>query len=117
MRALGSLDTTGEITFDRKAYDLVECESCELVYLSPTPSGNDLDRIYLASSQFTDDLYTDPQRVAAILEYMTSCLTRMLASAGKTHAWRIATLEIGAGLAWMARAAKSLNASSATTAQ
>jgi SAM-dependent methyltransferase len=114
---MGSLETTGEIAFDRKAYDLVECESCELVYLSPTPPGEDLDRIYLASSQFTDDLYTDPQRVAAILEYMTSCLTRMLASAGKTRASRIATLEIGAGLAWMARAAKSLNPSSATTSQ
>jgi SAM-dependent methyltransferase len=117
LRAMGSLATTGEIVFDRKAYDLVECGRCDLVYLSPMPSGDDLDRIYLGSSQFTDDLYTDPQRVAAILEYMTSCLTRMLARAGKTSRSRIATLEVGAGLAWMARAAKSLNTASATTAQ
>lgn len=117
LRIVGTLATTGQIAFERRQYELVECGKCDLVYLSPQPSTADLDRIYLASTQFTDGLYTDPQRVTAILEYMTSCLTRIRQKSTTARNAPVSTLEIGAGLAWMARAAKSLDPASATTAQ
>jgi hypothetical protein len=117
IRAIGTLPTTGELAFERDRYDLVECRTCHLVFISPLPSERDLHRIYVESSQFTDDVYTDPKRVEAILGYMNSCLTRILSRAGRERGARIATLEVGGGLAWLARAAKALNPASATTAQ
>ena len=117
IRAIGTLSTTGEIDFERERYDLVECRTCRLVFISPLPSERDLRRIYVESNQFTDDLYTDPRRVEAILDYMNSCLTRILAHTRRPRDARIATLEVGGGLAWLARAAKALNPRSATTAQ
>ena len=117
IRSIGTLETTGELAFERDRYDLVECRRCRLVFISPLPSGRDLHRIYVESMQFTDELYTDPRRVEAILDYMNSCLTRILAHGGRARDARIATLEVGGGLAWLARAAKALNAHSATTAQ
>jgi SAM-dependent methyltransferase len=117
LRSIGMLTTTGQIEFERRQYELVECAKCGLVYISPLPSTSDLDRIYLASTQFNDGLYTHPQRVTAILDYMSSCLKRIVARSATAHAAPIATLEIGAGLAWMARAAKLLNSSNRTTAQ
>lgn len=117
LRFIGHLDATAAIAFERNRYDLVECRACELIYISPEPSAADLNALYVGSNQFTDALYTDAKRVEAILEYMTSCLTRILARAGIDRREPIATLEIGAGLAWMARAAKALNPASATTAE
>jgi SAM-dependent methyltransferase len=117
IRAIGTLPTTGELAFERERYDLVECRTCRLVFISPLPSERDLHRIYVESSQFTDDLYTDPRRVEAILDYMNSCLTRILAHTQRERDTPIATLEIGGGLAWLARAAKALNPQSRTTAQ
>ena len=117
LRVIGTLATTGSIVFERDRYELVECRGCDLVFLSPQPSDEDLRRIYLQSSQFDDALYVDEARVHAILEYMTSCLMRILARARRPANARLSILEVGAGLAWMGRAAKALNAQSATTAQ
>ncbi|MGE5171425.1 MAG: class I SAM-dependent methyltransferase [Rudaea sp.] len=117
IRAIGTLPTTGELAFERDRYDLVECRTCHLVFISPLPPERDLHRLYVESNQFTDAVYTDPRRVEAILEYMNSCLTRILAHLGRERDAAIATLEIGGGLAWLARAAKASNPRSATTAQ
>lgn len=117
LRVIGTIPTTGSIVFERDRYELVECGGCQLIFLSPQPSDEDLRRIYLQSSQFDDALYVDRARVDAILEYMTSCLTRILARSRRSADARVSVLEVGAGLAWMGRAAKALNPQSATTAQ
>ena len=103
IRPIGRLEVTAQIVFERKHYDLVECPSCELIFISPQPSQADLRRIYVQSTQFTDGVYTDPARVDAILEYATSCLTRIMARLGRQRNDPVCTLEIGAGLAWLAR--------------
>jgi methyltransferase family protein len=117
IRRLGELETTGQIRYQRDRYDLVQCTMCELIFISPLPSEVDLRSIYVDSIQFSDDLYTEPERVRAILEYMTDCLTRLLVRMGRPRNDPISVLEVGAGLAWMGRAAKALNESSATTGQ
>jgi SAM-dependent methyltransferase len=73
--------------------------------------------MYVDSAQFGDDLYTDDARVNAISEYMSSCLQRVLSYQGRAANATIRVLEIGAGLAWMSRAAKSLQPQSRTIAQ
>ena len=73
--------------------------------------------MYVDSIQFGDAVYTDPERVRAIIEYMTDCLTRMSGRARRKARDPLAILEIGAGLAWMCRTAKRLNPMSNTVAQ
>ena len=87
------------------------------MYTDPLPSGRDLQAMYLDHEQFTSDHYTSQERVDAILDYMTTSLERVRGRqrvAGTTAA-RI--LEVGAGRAWMCRAAKGLNPASKTVAQ
>jgi len=114
---IGSLKTTVPVELERSRYDLVTCGACELVYLSPEPSARDLRAMYVDNVQFGDAVYTDPERVRSIVEYMTDCLTRMLGRARRGIRDPIAILEVGAGLAWMCRTAKALNARSGTVAQ
>ncbi len=67
MRPIGELETTAQIQSERNSYDLVECRSCALIFISPMPSMADLLSIYIDSVQFSDGVYTDPDRVHAIL--------------------------------------------------
>jgi SAM-dependent methyltransferase len=76
-----------------------------------------LDAIYRKADQFTSHTYTDPERIAAIVSYMSSCLRRILAARTTPLAQPAAVLELGAGFAWMCRAAKQLNNSTKTIAQ
>ena len=114
---IGTLRTTVAAELERSRYDLVSCGGCELVYLSPAPSARDLRTMYVDGVQFGDAAYTEPERVRAILEYATDCLSRILGSAGRQVHDPIAILEVGAGLAWMCRTAKTLNPRSRTVAQ
>lgn len=114
---IGRLENTTQAKLVQTEYDLVQCADCALVYLSPEPSADDLKTMYVDSAQFADDTYTDSTRVAAINEYMTSCLTRLLKHQGRNGDTTISALEVGAGLAWMSRAAKSLQPQSTTVAQ
>lgn len=114
---IGTLATTVPVELERPSYELVECRSCELIYLSPAPSDRDLHSMYVDGIQFGDAVYTDPERVRAIVGYMTECLERMQKRARRDVDEPIAILEVGAGLAWMCRAAKALNPQNATTAQ
>jgi hypothetical protein len=106
-----------QVELERAHYDLVECGACELIYISPVPTERDLRAMYIDSPQFGDPLYTDPERVRAIVGYMTDCLKRMLRRAGRRTNDGVSILEVGAGLAWMCRTAKTLNAQSVTVAQ
>ena len=114
---LGSLKATVEVELERYRYDLVCCNACALLFLSPAPSPRDLRTMYVDSVQFGDAVYTDPERIRGIVEYMTDCLTRMSGRARRGRRDPIAILEIGAGLAWMCRAAKLLDPRCRTVAQ
>jgi SAM-dependent methyltransferase len=114
---VGSLKTTIAVGLERDRYELVRCNACALLFLSPAPSARDLRAMYVDSVQFGDAVYTDPERVRDIVGYMTDCLTRMSGRARRNTRDPIAILEIGAGLAWMCRAAKLLDPRSRTVAQ
>ena len=77
----------------------------------------DLETLYMKSDQFTDAIYTDPAHVDAISQYMSNCLTRMLSARSVPLTQPLSVLEVGAGRAWMCRAAKRLDGSCKTTAQ
>src|SRR5262249_53174317 len=114
---IGRLDVTfnGKLAVD--CYNLTYCSCKALIYLDPLPPGEDLDVIYRKANQFTSNTYTDPERIAAIVSYMSSCLSRILSTRTVPLAQPAAIMEIGAGFAWMCRAAKQLNDSTKTIAQ
>ncbi len=134
---IGSLSNTfvgGHM--ERQSYDLLYCQCKALVYISPLPTKNDLEMIYVKSEQFSDPLYTDATRVEAILGYIGSCLKRLVAHQDQVKMGRpvslltsvkrklginivgdLSVLEVGAGRAWMCRAAKQINKTSRTVAQ
>jgi SAM-dependent methyltransferase len=114
---IGTLSNTTEAKLQQTEYELAQCSDCAVVYLSPAPSDADLTKMYVDSAQFSDDTYTDEKRVTAINSYMQSCLERILSQQGKTAADSYKVLEVGAGLAWMSRAAKQVSPSSVTVAQ
>jgi 2-polyprenyl-3-methyl-5-hydroxy-6-metoxy-1,4-benzoquinol methylase len=87
------------------------------VYLDPPPNPVDLRIMYQDHKQFTSDHYTSPERVHDILEYMTTSLERVRGHQGVPGKTAVSILEIGAGRAWMCRAAKGLNPASRTVAQ
>ena len=130
-------NTFGGGRMERLSYDLTYCACKALVYISPLPSSNDLEMIYVKSEQFSDPIYTDAVRVDAILGYIGSCLKRMLdhqalAKEGKPVSLLsivkrrlgmngsssvLTVLEVGAGRAWLCRAAKQISETSRTVAQ
>ena len=112
--ALGTLERTAGFALSRDSYTLSRCGCGALLYLSPAPSDSDLRAMYVDHGQFGEE-YTDEKRVAAILEYIGGCFDRMVSS----RQWRgpIRVLEVGAGLAWMCRAARSRGAANVTVAQ
>jgi SAM-dependent methyltransferase len=114
---IGTLSNTTGAKLVQEEYELVQCGECALVYLSPEPSQDDLKTMYVDSAQFADPTYTDPERIAAINEYMRSCLIRILEQQQRPLDATIKVLEVGAGLAWMSRAAKSLQVATRTVAQ
>lgn len=111
---IGELDVTFEGNLCQRAYRLGYCACGELIYADPLPPPADLNRIYVETEQFSDDLYTNPERVAAVLDYLSGCLHRLL---GDAKPQRLAVLEVGAGRSWMCRAAKKLQPTAITVAQ
>ena len=114
--AIGELATTMAMTLSRPKYTLARCGCGQLLYLSPPPSPSDLNAMYVQHNQFGDE-YTDPKRAASILGYMTDALERIAVTRGWPREREVAILEVGAGLAWMCRAAKARNAACVTVAQ
>lgn len=116
-RTIGQLKTNFLLSLSHSEWAFAQCEHCELLYISPEPSAADLRTIYVDSGQFDDAAYTDPGRVALIIEYMNGCFRRILERSGHAENDSVAILEVGAGLAWMCRAAKSVNPDNVTVAQ
>jgi SAM-dependent methyltransferase len=116
-RTIGKLKTNFSLSLSHAEWDFAQCKYCELLYLSPEPSPSDLRAIYVESGQFDDPVYTDPGRVALIIEYMTGSFRRILSHSEHAANNEVAVLEVGAGLAWMCRAAKSVSPKNVTVAQ
>lgn len=133
---IGAMPNTFAGRLERQSYDLTYCACKSLVYISPLPSANDLDMIYVKTEQFSGPLYTDVARVEAILGYIGSCLERLVHHQRQAKTGRLgrlwarikrklgidtpvnfSVLEVGAGMAWMCRAAKQMSAASRTAAQ
>jgi SAM-dependent methyltransferase len=110
---LGTVAPTHHAKLRRRRYRLVHCDGCDVVYLDPLPPAADLRALYEEHDQFTDATYTEPARVEAMLDYYGQCLDRLklLPEPGA------AMLEVGAGLAWVSRAAKLRRAEVRTVAQ
>jgi len=108
---IGELQSTFHTPLIRSGYDLAHCMSCDVVYLSPLPLQEDLDTIYNAV-QF--DYYT-PESIPPVVEFYCSRMRALEAALGNPK--KLSVLEIGAGPAWMSRAAKAVHTAASTTAQ
>jgi SAM-dependent methyltransferase len=113
LQALGAVAPTHPGAFETAQFMLVHCPRCDVVYLDPAPTPRDLHVLYEESVQFSDPHYTEPERVAKILEYYGDAVRRLalLPAAGERM------LEVGAGLAWVARACKAAEPAVVTIAQ
>ena len=115
-RGIGALPVTMPIALSRSHFTLTRCGCGALLYLSPAPTKTDLQAMYIDENQFGDE-YTDPDRVRSILRYMSDALERIALLRSWTTERPRNVLEIGAGLAWMCRAAKARNSNCRTVAQ
>lgn len=109
---IGPVAPTHPGEFQTRNFSLRHCVGCEVVYLDPLPTDADLRLLYVESAQFTDAHYTDAAQIEKILEYYASEVRAhdLLPPGGRV-------LEIGAGLAWVSRACKSLDPTALTVAQ
>jgi len=114
-RSIGELPVTHPGQFSRNHFTLVEC-GCGLVYLSPLPTDGDLEELYVRSEQFSSATYMDAERVVAVLTYVKDRLGVLLADRS-IDAPALKILEVGAGRAWMCRAAKEMGLAAETVAQ
>ena len=119
-RSLGKFRSTHfpldrSTNWSRDEFHLFWCD-CETVYLAPLPSEDDFRAMYTDAEQFSSEAYMDQDRIELILEFLTSRL-EFLASSMTCGLDGPSILEIGAGNAWMCRAAKSIFPTCRTTAQ
>ena len=108
---LGRLDSR----FGAATYDLVHCQGCELIFLSPLPEQSVFERMYIQDGQFDEPAYRGPRAAAIHGFYKGRAVALLTATGGVRRPQRV--LEIGAGLSWMSFAAKSLCAKLRTVAQ
>ncbi len=113
LRRLGDVSPTHPGPFHTNEFGLVCCPRCEVVYLDPAPTSEDLRTLYEVSVQFADDHYTSPDQVARILEYYTHAVRNLGLLDGRGSR----VLEIGAGYSWVSRACKSIDPTTRTIAQ
>jgi trans-aconitate methyltransferase len=109
---LGELSNTKIAPLERTEYRLLQCHDCDIVYLSPLPTVRDLDILYIDELQFD---YHDDEHARVIVDFMANRLRAVLARMAASDV--NAVLEIGAGPAWMARAAKQVSPQARTVAQ
>ncbi|HET6546709.1 MAG TPA: class I SAM-dependent methyltransferase [Rhodanobacteraceae bacterium] len=113
-RRLGSVAATQAGPFHVERFGLVHCRRCDVVYLDPPPTAEDLHTLYQESVQFSDAHYTEPARVADMLRYYAASV-RDRGLLPDSPGSRV--LEVGAGLAWVSRVCKSIDPSVVTVAQ
>jgi SAM-dependent methyltransferase len=110
---VGPLEPTQAGTFHTRDFALVHCRRCDCVRLEPAPTDADLRAMYADAVQFSDDTYSSPERIEAMLRYYGQCLDQL----GMMPAAGGASLEVGAGRAWVSRAIKARNPGILTVAQ
>ncbi len=114
LRTIGPVPQTQGGRFSSSEYRLDFCPVCEAVRLLPTPTPDDLRLMYEECIQFVDDpTYNEPQRVAEHLAYYGGCLDIYQITPTADEA----SLEVGAGLAWVSRAVKQREPAVITVAQ
>lgn len=74
-----------------------------MVFITPAPTAEDLRALYEESEQFGSEVYSE-ERAPAVLAYMDNAYRLALAASGFSEP--VSVVELGAGRAWMARAAK-----------
>jgi 2-polyprenyl-3-methyl-5-hydroxy-6-metoxy-1,4-benzoquinol methylase len=85
------------------------------MYQSPLPTANDFRLMYEESTQFSSAEYRDAAKIQHILDYYVGCYREMLGLMQRPADIRL--LEVGAGLAWLCRAAKTISPQATTVAQ
>jgi SAM-dependent methyltransferase len=115
---IGDLAPTVQTASGTDKYTLSYCGCGELVFVSPEPTGDDLDLIYRQNEQFFG-FYRDPAYIKQAHQWHTNTLYGLLSETyGRNVVFgRLRLLEIGSGLAWMCRAAKALSPDFTTVAQ
>jgi SAM-dependent methyltransferase len=99
-----------------KEYFLVCCFECNLIYLSPLPTNEVFEDIYVRHTQFIDSADYTGERVESIIKYYVDRLSCIIKT-NKIPSNSLKILEIGSGLSWISRAAKLINPNSLTIAQ
>jgi hypothetical protein len=94
---------------------LLYCPDCELTFLSPLPSAEVFERLYIHSRQFGDKTYKGVRAWLLQVHYWRTMrrLVRRISWRGN----KLRTLEIGSGLSWMSRAVKFSHPHAITVAQ
>ena len=110
---LGSVPVTHENLSPMSEFRLVHSSYSDLIYLDPLPSPEQLVSMYEQSTQFDGEHYLEPAQVAAIMDYYGHCLETLFPKTSTP----LRVLEVGAGLAWISRAAKAADPQSLTIAQ
>ena len=131
---LGALEVTLQHVrgIGPECYDLFRCPGCELIYLSPLPPQEVLDTLYIHNLQFDCPQYQG-DRALHVMRNHRRWLEAVLTRPPLCHVsnrWLRAflrrlpirrgvrsMLEVGSGLSWMCRAAKSANPETITVAQ
>ena len=112
---VGSLTRQG---FSCEEYDLVECTSCDHIFLSPLPTAADLQRMYGKMERlFRTRPYREPAQAKVIHEFLAGKFKRIAQLRETAVSEPVRVLEVGAGFAWMCRVAKQFCADSFVVAQ
>lgn len=115
---IGAFPPTHHATFSQSEFKLVDCDGCGLIYISPAPTKDDLDLLYVKTEQFTHEAYTDEAKAQATVDYLNVIYGHALRiSQANERPGPRRVLEIGSGLAWMCRSAKTVDDNVFTVAQ
>jgi hypothetical protein len=98
--ALGKLPSPERLKKCLPEYDLLECQGCRLLYLSPLPTREALDEIYLESGQFIGCADYEGERAELATQFYASRLAAM-GDSTEVNDLPLRALEVGAGLAWV----------------
>lgn len=101
-RTLGKVPLTFAGELLQQDYSLVQCGDCEVIYLDPEPPASDLQRLYVGSTQFSGVEYSGGPEA----ERIAKSYSRRLRYLNLLPESLESVLEIGAGPAWICRAAK-----------
>lgn len=97
-------------------YSLAECIRCETMYISPLPSEQAFRHMYQTFDQFSEDEAYQGQRAQGAVTYYAQCLNKMIHHLDLGHKV-IRLLDVGAGLSFVSKAAKTLENKVQTVAQ